>query len=105
VSELPPTRVHDIVTPILKTVLTDTDRIEFTDDVDHDGDPIIRATIFYRVGAARPDAAAFVDAVVASMAALAREGDNRFLHVWHVFADGEPASEPAAPPARKRRRA
>jgi hypothetical protein len=104
-SELPSSRVDSIVTPILNAVLHGVDRIEYADDVDHDGDPIIRATIYYRVGAPRPKTEAFLDAVIASMAALAREGDRRFLHFWHLHADGEPAAEPLLQSVRKRRRA
>jgi hypothetical protein len=85
------TETRRIIEPILRRA------------VDHYGDPIILALAKYRPGAPKLPGKVQLDAVVSAMSELSRNGDDRFLHVRHVFADGEPALDDFAPPQKPRR--
>ena len=100
-------RAKEIVEPIPTRALTPFGlvRLEVEGAFDHDGDPIIRATAQYRPRAPKLQPRVFLDAVVQAMNELAREGDNRFVHVRHVYAGGKPVMDDFAPPKKTRRKA
>ncbi len=95
-----------IIEPILRRALEPYGlaELEVVSSVDHYGDPILLAIAKYRPDAPKLPAKAQLDAVVSAMSDLSRNGDDRFLHVRNVFADGEPAVDdflPARKPKRK----
>jgi hypothetical protein len=95
--------VAPILTDALGPILPDALTIESLRD--HDGEPVIRLTIQHAPNAPRFDARAYLNAVNEAMRRLRENGDDRFLHVRNLYADGEPASDDLPRPPRRRRRA
>ena len=99
--------VRDVIEPILRNTLPSAAISSFAveDDVDHDGNPIIRAIVHYGPDAPKINARALLDAVIGAMSELHRRGDDRFIHVRNLYADGEPSLDDEPKPVRRRRRA
>jgi hypothetical protein len=98
--------ISRIVAPILVKALgpIPPDALVVGSDHDHDGQPVIRLTIRHAPNAPKFDARAFLDAVNEAMRRLRENGDDRFLHVRNLYADGEPAVDDVPPAPRRRRR-
>jgi hypothetical protein len=96
-----------IVEPILRKALglADASTLTIESAFDYYGDSIIRATVHHAPNAPEFDAKAFLDAVNEAMRQLHDRGDDRFLHVRNLYADGEPAVDDEPKPLRRRRRA
>jgi hypothetical protein len=94
-----------IVEPILRRALEPMGLadLELSSSEDHYGDPIIRGIARYRPDAPKFQARVYLDAVVEAMAALSRNGDDRFILVQNLFSDGEPAIDDYLPPPKRRR--
>ena len=100
-------KTRAIVEPILADALRPFGlaSVDIESDRDHDGDPIIRATVHYALGAPKIDARILLDAIIEAMNNLHQQGDDRFLHVRHQYADGEPAEAEYSTPVRRRKKA
>lgn len=96
-----------IVAPILCRVLGQIapEALTVESANDHDGEPVIRLTIRHSPNAPKFDARAYLDAVNEAMRRLRENGDDRFLHVRNLYADGEPAINDLPPAPRRKRRA
>jgi RNA binding exosome subunit len=96
-----------IVEPILRRALEPYGlaELEVVSSVGHYGDPILLAIAKYRADAPKLPVKAQLDAVVGAMSDLSRSGDDRFLHVRNVFADGEPAVDDFPPPPKPKHKA
>lgn len=99
-------KAAQIVEPILRKSLEPLglERLEIADSFDHDGDPIVLATVHYRAGAPKLRPRVLLDAIVEAMASMSNSGDNRILIVRNIFADGEAAREDFRPQSAPRRR-
>jgi hypothetical protein len=96
-----------IAEPILRRALEPLGlaELQIVPSLDHDGDPILLAIAKYRPDSPKFSARVQLDAVVEAMAALADNGDERFLHVRNEFADGEPVADDFSAARRPKRRA
>jgi hypothetical protein len=92
-SELKDAMLHELLSPLFarKLTLYGFNHISFSGGADHDGDPVVFATLRYRPGAPKLSADVFLDTVVEAMQLLKEHGDQRFLHVRHEYVDGEAA--------------
>lgn len=100
-------QLSDIVVPMLREALEPFgfDRAEVQGGVDHAGEPIVLARVHYRRGAPQPVGRVLLDMAVAIMNRLSEEGDDRFVHVSHVYADGPAAEDELLPRPNRTRRA
>jgi hypothetical protein len=80
--------ISKIAAPIMHKALDPygLDEVSFMTDFDHDGDPVIRASLKYKPNSGKPDAEALVHAVNEVLEKLALKGDERFLHLRHSYA-------------------
>lgn len=72
---------------------------------DHDGEPALRLTIHHPPNAPKFDARVHLDAVGEAMRQLSQQGDDRFLFVRNLYADGDPALDEVIEPPRRGRQA
>lgn len=94
--------VASLVKPILKNALEPYgfQDVELSFSSDHDGDDIIVAVVKYRQDAPKLKGDVLLDALNEALNKLAESGDHRFLHIRHVYADGDEALDnfrPARP--------
>jgi hypothetical protein len=96
--------VRDVVQPILEDALRPygLEELEFRAERDHDGDPMIVAIARYGRASPKLEASIWIDAVVKAVAQLASLGDNRFVHLRHVYPYEEEAPDGNASAARRR---
>jgi hypothetical protein len=81
--------VAAIATPIIRKVLDPygLDAVTFAADVDHDGDPVIRASLTYKPNAGEFPVETLLRAVKDVMEHMSSKGDERFVHLHHLYAD------------------
>jgi hypothetical protein len=81
--------VAKIARPIIRKVLDPygLEEVTFAADVDHDGDPVIRASLTYKPNAAEFPVENLVRAVNEVMERMSSKGDERFVHLRHLYAD------------------
>jgi hypothetical protein len=81
--------VDKIARPIIRRTLDPygLDEVTFVADVDHDGDPVIRASLKYKPNAGEFPVENLLRAVNDVMKQMSSKGDERFMHLRHVYAD------------------
>ena len=81
--------VTRIAGPIIRKALDPygLEEVTFAADVDHDGDPVIRASLRYKPTASNFPVENIVRAVNDVMEQMSSRGDERFVHLRHLFAD------------------
>ena len=99
-------KAAQIVEPVLRNSLEPfgLESLEIANSFDHDGDPIVLATVHYRVGAPKLRPRVLLDAIVEATALMSKSGDDRILIVHNMFADGEAARDDFKPQSKPRRR-
>lgn len=87
--------IVQLVTPKLRDVLG---KFGFRDAIaksglDHDGDPVVFMEIHYGEAAPELDPQASIDATIRAMEEMRQHGDERFVHMNHVYPDEEPIDD------------
>jgi hypothetical protein len=88
-------KVDEIARPVRARALTPFGlaALSFSSQRDYEGDPIIVAIAEYARDAPKLDSRAWIDAVVEAMKLLATHGDDRFVHLRHVYPHEEAARD------------
>lgn len=87
--------IVQLVTPKLRDVLGNFGFRDATakSGFDHDGDPVVFMEVHYGEAAPELDPQASIDATIKAMAEMRQHGDERFVHMNHIYPDEDPAPD------------